>query len=208
VTPKRETISPTPTMFRTAFYLEQLSETMQLELSSTKPSAAKIRTTRAQLAAADGSSVKRGGKAASSSEDSREEISKIVLARVNGQNLPRSLAQLSGGERRRVALALALGFADLIRTRGRLSSNLLVLDGKLMTANCIRGLLTSLSDVEHDDLSELKCHFIGLLLLQRPCNSWMVRDVPEWQPCSEGFHMTLCLWWGRPIRTSLRSSMS
>lgn len=37
-------------------------------------------------------------------------------------------AQLSGGERRRVALSLALGFADLVRARGRLSCNVLVLD--------------------------------------------------------------------------------
>ena len=42
--------------------------------------------------------------------------------------MPRSLAQLSGGERRRVALALALGFADLVRSRGRLTCNLLVMD--------------------------------------------------------------------------------
>ena len=106
---------------------------MQLELSSTKSSVAKIRTKRAQLAAADGSSVKGGGKAASFLSEDKEEISKIVMVQVNGQLLPRSLAQLSGGERRRIALALALGFADLIRTRGRLSSNLLVLDGELMT---------------------------------------------------------------------------
>lgn len=40
----------------------------------------------------------------------------------------RSVRQLSGGERRRVALALALGFADLISARSRLRCNLLVLD--------------------------------------------------------------------------------
>uniref|UniRef100_A0A0G4I8L5 Calcineurin-like phosphoesterase domain-containing protein n=1 Tax=Chromera velia CCMP2878 TaxID=1169474 RepID=A0A0G4I8L5_9ALVE len=40
----------------------------------------------------------------------------------------RSLAQLSGGQWRRVSLALALGFASLAQQRGRLSSNLLVLD--------------------------------------------------------------------------------
>lgn len=40
----------------------------------------------------------------------------------------RSLQQLSGGERRRAALALSLGFADLVRARGRLACNLLVLD--------------------------------------------------------------------------------
>ena len=52
----------------------------------------------------------------------------LVHVRVKGQLVPRSLAQLSGGERRRVALALALGFADLVRSRGRLTCNLLVLD--------------------------------------------------------------------------------
>jgi ABC-type Mn2+/Zn2+ transport system ATPase subunit len=36
--------------------------------------------------------------------------------------------QLSGGERRRVALALALGFGDLVAQRGRLRCNLVVLD--------------------------------------------------------------------------------
>ena len=40
----------------------------------------------------------------------------------------RSVRQLSGGERRRVALALALGFGDLVAQRGRLRCNLVVLD--------------------------------------------------------------------------------
>jgi len=40
----------------------------------------------------------------------------------------RSLRQLSGGERRRVALALALGFSELVAARGRLRCNLIVLD--------------------------------------------------------------------------------
>lgn len=39
----------------------------------------------------------------------------------------RSTAQLSGGERRRVAIALALGFGELVRDRGRLRCNVLVL---------------------------------------------------------------------------------
>ena len=46
----------------------------------------------------------------------------------DGDLVPRSLAQLSGGERRRIALALCLGFADLLRSRARLTCNLLVLD--------------------------------------------------------------------------------
>lgn len=40
----------------------------------------------------------------------------------------RSVRQLSGGERRRVALGLALGFGELVSQRGRLRCNLIVLD--------------------------------------------------------------------------------
>ena len=40
----------------------------------------------------------------------------------------RSLAQLSGGQWRRVSLALDLAFADCVRRQGRLRSNVLVLD--------------------------------------------------------------------------------
>lgn len=50
------------------------------------------------------------------------------MALPNGATRPRSLRQLSGGERRRVALALALGYRELAAQRGRLQSNLLVLD--------------------------------------------------------------------------------
>ena len=42
--------------------------------------------------------------------------------------MQRSVRQLSGGERRRVALALALGFAELASARTGLRCNLLVLD--------------------------------------------------------------------------------
>ncbi len=54
--------------------------------------------------------------------------------------VPRQLTQLSGGERRRVALALALGFAALVRDRGRLRCNLLVLDevSRLLWAHVMR----------------------------------------------------------------------
>ena len=52
----------------------------------------------------------------------------VVKVRSGDQLLVRGLSQLSGGERRRVAVALALGFAELLRCRGRLSSNLLILD--------------------------------------------------------------------------------
>jgi ABC-type nitrate/sulfonate/bicarbonate transport system ATPase subunit len=42
--------------------------------------------------------------------------------------MERSIAQLSGGEKKRVALALGLGFAEVVAARGRLTSNILVLD--------------------------------------------------------------------------------
>ncbi|KAJ9530143.1 hypothetical protein QJQ45_023427 [Haematococcus lacustris] len=62
-------------------------------------------------------------------EGLREEISLTVLFQAPGRPpRQRSLAQLSGGERRRLALALSLGFAALVRRRGRLVCNLLVLD--------------------------------------------------------------------------------
>ena len=38
------------------------------------------------------------------------------------------MRQLSGGERRRLALALALGFAGLTASRGNLRCNVIVLD--------------------------------------------------------------------------------
>ena len=59
-----------------------------------------------------------------------EQIEKVVRVRVPGsaQTRPCAVKQLSGGERRRVALALALGFSGLAARRGLLRSNLLVLD--------------------------------------------------------------------------------
>ena len=70
----------------------------------------------------------------SSADDSRlgvasEKIEKIVRARgLDGVLLRRSLRQLSGGERRRAALALALAHADLASSRGGVHCDLLVLD--------------------------------------------------------------------------------
>ncbi|KAG1672698.1 hypothetical protein FOA52_005175 [Chlamydomonas sp. UWO 241] len=131
---------------RTDGYLEQLADTMALELSATRPSAKAARGALASAAAAQSDSGEADDEAAAAGgakgrkakpravktpkadEREKEEISKVVKVQVGTQWLPRSLAQLSGGERRRVALALALGFADLVRSRGRLSCNVLVLD--------------------------------------------------------------------------------
>ena len=57
-----------------------------------------------------------------------ERISKMVTMRSGDAIVERSLRALSGGERRRVALAFALGFADLAAARGRLSCDTLILD--------------------------------------------------------------------------------
>lgn len=53
----------------------------------------------------------------------------------------RSIRQLSGGERRRVALALALGFADLIAGRGQIRCNLIVLDEASASAHPVNSSL-------------------------------------------------------------------
>jgi DNA repair exonuclease SbcCD ATPase subunit len=59
-----------------------------------------------------------------------ERVERIVWVRPpqGGDPKQRSVRQLSGGERRRVALALALGFSQLAGRKGRLRSELLVLD--------------------------------------------------------------------------------
>jgi hypothetical protein len=63
---------------------------------------------------------------------SREAVCKRVWARgADGVPLERGLRQLSGGERRRVALALSLAFADLAAERGGVRCSLLVLDEAL-----------------------------------------------------------------------------
>ena len=70
--------------------------------------------------------------AASTAEPSSaaaEKIEKVIFARSHdGERVQRSLRQLSGGERRRAALALALAHADLASARGGVGCDLLVLD--------------------------------------------------------------------------------
>jgi hypothetical protein len=63
------------------------------------------------------------------SDADTEKIVKSVYARVGlGPFRERSLSQLSGGQWRRVSLALDLAFADFVRDRGLLRSNVLVMD--------------------------------------------------------------------------------
>ena len=67
--------------------------------------------------------------AAKPSAAAAEKIEKVIHAHSHdGTRAPRSLRQLSGGERRRAALALALAHADLAAARGGVACDLLVLD--------------------------------------------------------------------------------
>ena len=89
---------------------------------------------------------------------SAEKIEKIIHAHVDaGGRVQRSLRQLSGGERRRAALALALAHADLASSRGGVDCDLLVLDEVLQHLDgegvarvaallrCVRGLAAHVS---------------------------------------------------------------
>jgi hypothetical protein len=81
------------------------------------------------LSAADSGSAYGSPAAAGSGAALKEEIAKVIRVRAAGGEMrQRSVAQLSGGEKKRVALALGLGFAELAAARARLSSNVLVLD--------------------------------------------------------------------------------
>ena len=67
---------------------------------------------------------------ASSTSSSAEKIERVIHAQsgAGARATRRSLRQLSGGERRRAAIALALAHADLALARGGVACDLLVLD--------------------------------------------------------------------------------
>ena len=64
------------------------------------------------------------------SDDDADKITKVVHIRSvsDGEYRIRGLSQLSGGQWRRVSLALDLAFTELIRRKGILRSNLMVMD--------------------------------------------------------------------------------
>ena len=62
-------------------------------------------------------------------EDDADKIVKSVVIRsADGTYKERALSQLSGGQWRRVSMALDFAFAEVIRRRGALRSNLIVMD--------------------------------------------------------------------------------
>ena len=72
---------------------------------------------------------KRSAKQEPPSASAAERIERVIRARrPDGTMIPRSLRQLSGGERRRAALALALAYADLASERCGVACDTLVLD--------------------------------------------------------------------------------
>lgn len=61
--------------------------------------------------------------------DELEKIVKSVIVRsADGKYRERGLSQLSGGQWRRVSMALDLAFAEIIRRKGALRCNLIVMD--------------------------------------------------------------------------------
>ncbi|GBF93021.1 hypothetical protein Rsub_05632 [Raphidocelis subcapitata] len=153
---------------KTSEHLQQLASGMALELRATRELGGA-----AAAAAGRGGRRGRGAAAAAAADDdggaedgaagsrdgggspepgglTKEEILKVVKVRAaNGELRERSVAQLSGGEKKRAALALALAFTQVAAARGRLSTNLIVLDEvleKLDSEGCTRvaSLLASL----------------------------------------------------------------
>ena len=79
--------------------------------------------------ASDAKKKKRKSSKATVSASAAERIERVIHARrPDGSLVARSLRQLSGGERRRVALALALAYADLASERCGVACDTLVLD--------------------------------------------------------------------------------
>jgi len=79
-----------------------------------------------------------------------------VHVRSEGGLKERSIRQLSGGERRRVALALALGFADLIAGRGQLRCNLIVLDEASASAHPVASSLNCNHCCSQESVSKMR----------------------------------------------------
>jgi len=87
----------------------------------------------------------------------------------------RSIRQLSGGERRRVALALALGFADLIAGRGQLRCNLIVLDEASASAHPVASSLNCNHCCSQESVSKMRLCIL-VVMFMKAC-VWIVTFI-------------------------------
>lgn len=117
---------------RTNEYLEALTASLTLELKPFKTRAVTGAAAKGKKAAAAAPALGAPGEdpgAVPSNEELVERIDKVVYVTTpQGTRNQRSLRQCSGGEKRRLALALTLAFRDLLADRAGVRCRLLVLD--------------------------------------------------------------------------------
>ena len=98
---------------------------------------------------------------------------------VTGESSLRALPSLSGGQWRRCALSIRLGFADLVAQRGILRSNLLVMDeplthldraGRTKVGQVLRSML-------HGEKSSLQFQPSTILLILQDLSSEELEEV-------------------------------
>ena len=101
----------------------------------------------------------------SSSSNNNDMIDRVIKSvyirsKIDGNYRERSLSQLSGGQWRRVSLSLDLAFAELVRRRGLLRSNLIVMDevlthldasGREAVGTVLRAMVSNDNDDNDDD---------------------------------------------------------
>jgi DNA repair exonuclease SbcCD ATPase subunit len=101
----------------------------------------------------------------SSSSNNNDMIDRVIKSvyirsKIDGNYRERSLSQLSGGQWRRVSLSLDLAFAELVRRRGLLRSNLIVMDevlthldasGREAVGTVLRAMVSNDNDDDDDD---------------------------------------------------------
>ncbi len=118
--------------------------------------------------------------------DSSDKIMKSVYVRAaDGEWKERGLSQLSGGQWRRVSMSLDLAFAEVVRRRGALRCNVLVMDevlthldasGREAVGTVLRAMVDG---IRHDDVVDVSSEDMvedidvdenGLTTISRPTN--------------------------------------
>ena len=102
-----------------------------------------------------------------------KKIERVIFARKqhSGEQYERSLRQLSGGERRRLAIGLALAYADVSARRLNVQSNLLILDEALqhLDSEGIERVVSVLRAIEseYSSSSSSGCDDVNNVLLKK-----------------------------------------